>query len=345
MIKIPPHRVEASIQIKEAERSASAELMNAQLILDKADYGNGIVGAVLDTGVDITHPDLQGVVIGGRNFCIDLEGLLNPDDVHDRNGHGTHCSGIACAVKNGIGILGVAPQARIFMGKVMGDNGTGDESWLANAIRYCISWVGPNGERIRAISMSLGGASTPALETAVKEADAAGIVLVAAAGNEGDGNPNTIEISYPAGYPEVISVGAVNSDRQVVSFSNANPEVDIVTLGANVLSCVPGGKYEAWSGTSMATPAIFGLVLLIIKMLDKKLGRKATPTEVKAELYKRCVALLDTPEVEQGHGLPDMSIAQDDWTIQSAPGQISKNIFSNLLFIILNFFKVIFNLK
>jgi major intracellular serine protease len=346
MIRIPPYRVEKQcVMAMGSEICPSVQLMNVQELWKLGEYGKGIVINVLDTGVDSAHVELKDAFIGGKNFCsTDPNALLNPSEVTDVNGHGTHCSGIAMARENQVGIIGVAPQASLYMSKVMTNSGTGDEVWLANAINEGIKWRGSNGEKIRVMSMSLGGGDIPELKKAVEAAYAAGIVLVAAAGNNGDGNPNTDEASYPGNYDQVICVGAVDEQKLIASFSNSDQEVDIVALGVNVLSCLPNNRYAAWSGTSMATPAVAGLCALIINLLDRKFGRACTPSEVKEELYKRCMPLQAYTGVpnavnEEGHGLPDMSLMLTDWQASA------KSIFQRIILWFVSIIKKVFGKK
>jgi subtilisin family serine protease len=211
--------------------------------------GEGCKVAVLDTGIDMAHPDLEGSILDAADFTNSKSG---PQDL---NGHGTHCCGVIAARQNLFGVVGVAHKAGILSGKVLGDNGSGSSSGIARGVRWAID----KGANI--ISMSLG--SSQASEDsyrAIKEATAKGIVVICAAGNEG---PRMGTVGYPGRYPEVICVGAFDSNKKVTSFSSRGPEVDICAPGANILSTTPGRTYRRMSGTSMATPFCAGVVALM----------------------------------------------------------------------------------
>ena len=223
--------------------------------------------AVIDTGVDYNHPDLAKNIA----WCIStLNGQVS-NDCYDGNGHGTHVIGTIAALLDGSGVVGVAPEVKIYAIKALDDNGQGYISDIVMAIDQAIK--GPDGvidkdgdgkvagdpddDAPEVISMSLGGPSdVPELHQVIQEAYQYGIVVVAAAGNEGSSSPD-----YPAAYPEVIAVGAIDSNEQVPDWSNRNPEV--AAPGVDILSTWPGGGYETLSGTSMATPHVSATVALI----------------------------------------------------------------------------------
>lgn len=239
--------------------------------------GAGEVVAVLDTGCDIDHPDLAGRIVGGRNFTPDYG---DPSNYRDNHYHGTHVAGTIAA--NGK-IMGVAPEAKLLIGKVLTGEGSGDTSWIAQAIRWATSWRGPAGERVTCINMSLGGpGDDPDMHKAIREAIRQGILVVVAAGNEGDGNRFTPETSYPAVYPEVTCVGAVDVKGGIARFSNSNPEVDVAAPGVEVYSLYPGGRYATLSGTSMATPHVSGFAALTNARHRLRLGRPLTEPELYA---------------------------------------------------------------
>ena len=184
----------------------------------KQTKGKGMTVAVLDTGCDTDHPDLKERIIGGCNFTNDDGG--DPLKFEDYNGHGTHVSGTIAATLNNSGVAGVAPEANLLVLKVLGKNGSGQYDWIIKAIRYAI------GQKVDIISMSLGGPTdVKELHDAIIEAVNQNILVVCAAGNEGDGQDATDELDYPGCYNEVISVGAVNLERQSSGFTNSNNEV------------------------------------------------------------------------------------------------------------------------
>lgn len=205
--------------------------------------------AIVDTGVDLLHPDLSGKLVSGYDF---INGDNDPQDDH---GHGTHVAGIAAArTNNGTGVAGLSWGARIMPVKVLNDYGRGEYEDIANGIIYAAS----NGADI--INLSLGGsASSSVLEDAVEYAYDLGCVVVAAAGN------NNSSVSYPARYPEVIAVAATDSSDRRASFSNHGPEVDVAAPGVNIRSTYwwGGSTYERLNGTSQASPHVAGLAALI----------------------------------------------------------------------------------
>lgn len=288
------------------------------------DYtGKGIVIAVLDTGCALNHPDLKDRIIGGRNFTIDYNGDVN--NYTDNNFHGTHVAGIIAASKNEQGIVGMAPDAKLFIGKVADSKGNGMAIWLLNAIRYCTNWVGPNGEKIRIINMSLAGNFIPStVHDAIKDAIAKGITFVCASGNAGDGKGDTDEINYPAYYPEVISVGAYDGWGKVADFSNSNNQLDLVAPGVNIYSTwhIDNG-YITLSGTSMASPHVAGAVALIANKLDKAFKRQATDQEIYEELVNKTTVALDVPKTQQGFGTLRFVHAKDAVEYKVKPADVN----------------------
>jgi len=217
-----------------------------------ASRGKAIKVAVLDTGIDGTHPDLAPNYKGGISF------VPSETSPMDFNSHGTHCAGTIAAAINNVGVVGVAPAAYLYAVKVLDRSGSGQFSWIIAGIDWCIT----NG--IKIISMSLGAPSAPAaVGTICNTAWSKGLLLVAAAGNSGHtptGLPTSV--GFPARYANVIAVSAIDSGNVITSFSSAGPEVEICAPGLNVLSTVPGGGYGTKSGTSMACPHVSGAAAL-----------------------------------------------------------------------------------
>jgi thermitase len=215
----------------------------------------GVKVGIVDTGIDQTHPDLAGKTVGcatSYNTGVTIVNGICADD----NGHGSHVSGtISANTNNGQGVSGVAFNSPIVMCKALATAaGTGLTSDIAN----CINWVSKQG--VKVISMSLGGGDSATLKTAVQNAynNGNGVLLVAAAGNDGDSTLN-----YPAAYPEVVSVAATDNKDQRASFSNANSDVEVAAPGVDVESTYTGGLYMTLSGTSMATPHVAGVAAII----------------------------------------------------------------------------------
>jgi thermitase len=214
------------------------------------DYSTGssaVTIAIVDSGVDLSHADLAAKIVPGYDF-------VNGDNIpQDDYGHGTHVAGIAAAIgNNGLGISGVSWGARIMPIKVLDSGGGGNFANVAAGI----IWATDHGAQV--LNLSLGGNSpSTVLQDAVNYAYGKGVVLVAAAGNSA---PNPI--LYPASYPNVIAVGAVDSANNHATSSNSGPELDVVAPGVSIYSTVPGG-YNYLSGTSMAAPYVAGLAAIL----------------------------------------------------------------------------------
>lgn len=237
--------------------------IDADAVWTFGNKGIGVNVCVIDTGIDYTHPDLDDNYKGGYDF-------VNDDgDPLDDNGHGTHCAGIIAAENNTEGVVGVAPEINLYAVKALDRFGSG---WLSDIIAG-IEWSVENNMDV--ISMSLGTSTySQSLEDACNAAYNAGIILVAAAGNEGDGDPNTTETSYPAAFDSVIAVGATDKNDGVADFSNTGPYLELTAPGVNIYSTLPtyrvtltrtyGYDYGTLSGTSMACPHVAGVAALII---------------------------------------------------------------------------------
>ncbi|MEG7354618.1 serine protease Isp [Bacillus vallismortis] len=277
------------------ELPEGVKVIKAPEIWAKGVKGKNVKIAVLDTGCDISHPDLKNQVIGGKNFTDDDGG--KEDVISDYNGHGTHVAGTIAANDSNGGIAGVAPEASLLIVKVLGGaNGSGQYEWIINGINYAVE------QKADIISMSLGGPNdVPELEEAVKNAVKNGVLVVCAAGNEGDGNERTEELSYPAAYNEVIAVGSVSVARELSEFSNANKEIDLVAPGENIVSTLPNKKYGKLTGTSMAAPHVSGALALIKSYEEESFQRKLSETEVYAQLVRRTLPL-DIAKTLAGNG-------------------------------------------
>lgn len=240
--------------------------------------GEGIKVAILDTGINRNHPDLVANIRGGANFT-----TSDINDYEDRQGHGTHCAGIIGAVDNNIGVIGVSPSVELYAVKVLGDNGSGGIEAIAKGLDWCIA----NGMDIASMSLGCGKDPGPVLHDAIKRARQAGIIIVAASGNE------HTHCGWPAAYDEVIAVGAFDAGFEKASFSNFGSEVDISAPGVDIYSTYKDNQYAKLSGTSMATPMVAGCVA-IIQSLCRKQGIKATPEKILEMLSVKSVDLGDT---------------------------------------------------
>ena len=256
--------------------------INAPSAWDLNTGSQDVVVAVIDTGVDYNHPDLSPNIwvnsgeIMGNNRDDDGNGYI--DDVYgwnayagsgnpmDDNGHGTHVSGtIGAAGNNGLGVVGVNWKVKIMGLKFLSSTGSGSLSAAVEAINYMVTMKN-RGVNIRVSNNSWGGGGySQTLHAAIQRAEAAGILFVAAAGNES--NDNDANPSYPATYnvANVISVAAIDREGNMATFSNYGAQnVDIAAPGVSILSTYPGGGYTSLSGTSMATPHVAGALALLL---------------------------------------------------------------------------------
>jgi len=228
--------------------------------------------AILDTGVDLDHPDLANKVISS----IDFSHSGTVDDVH---GHGTHVAGIAAAMtNNGIGVAGLGYSSTIMNVKVLGDTGSGAYSWIVSGIM----WAVDNGAEI--INMSLGGSSpSSALEDAINYAWSKGVVVVAAAGNYGNTAP-----LYPAYYTNCIAVAATDSLDRLAGWSNYGDWVDVAAPGVGIYATLKNNGYGYKSGTSMASPHVAGLAALVFTTLSDTNGNGKLNDEVRSRIEVNC---------------------------------------------------------
>jgi subtilisin len=255
--------------------------------------GNGADIAIIDTGIDSDHPDLQANIGAGRAFTR-CKG--SPKDCRydwdDDNDHGTHCAGIADADDNNQGVVGVSTEATLHAVKVLDKRGSGSLSDVAAGIQY----VADQGWDVA--SMSLGASSGgQTLKDACTYAYDNGVLLVAAAGNDG---PCTDCVGYPAAYDECIAVGSTASDDSLSGFSSTGPEVEIAAPGTDIYSTVPGG-YDTFSGTSMATPHVSGAG-------GQLMANGSTNTEARSQLTSTAEDV-GLGSNESGAGLLDVAAA------------------------------------
>jgi len=236
--------------------------VDADVAHANGETGSGADVAIIDTGIDSDHPDLQANLGKGKSFvaCETKGGCrfgAKPADNtcyeswDDDNDHGTHCAGIAGAVDNSEGVVGVAPDVTLHAVKVLDKCGSGSYSDIAAGVE----WVADQGYDVG--SMSLGGDSgSSTLKDAIQYAQDKGVLLVAAAGNSG---PCSDCVGYPAAYSEVVAVSSTASDDSLSDFSSTGPEVELAAPGTDIYSSVASnGGYDTFSGTSMACPHVSG---------------------------------------------------------------------------------------
>ena len=251
-----------------------------------ASGGTGIKVAVVDTGVQAGHPDLNGQVLAGYNA---ISGGTN---ANDDNGHGTHVSGIiAAAANNKTGIAGLARFAKILPVKVLDADGGGTTDRVAEGI----TWAANNGAKV--INLSLAGGHDPAMQTATEYAQSKNVVVVAAAGNEGCGLLGS-PTAYPAAYSGVIGVGSIDEDGGISSFSSCGSWVDVVAPGGSIVStviqnsntdldCEQSVAYCYLSGTSMASPHVAALAAMTIEETGGTYSASQVGTVIQAKATDR----------------------------------------------------------
>lgn len=270
-------------------------MIQAKNMWIESSRGEGINIAIIDSGCDVDHESLKDNIVAVRNFTD--EDKKNPNIVIDRVGHGTHVAGIIAANGNNNTVMGVAPWANLYILKAIDRTGSGKVNWVVNAINYAVD------QKVDIISMSLGmSENDPKLEKAVKHAVNNNILVVCAAGNEGDGDADAFEYSYPAAYIDVISVGAVDKKGVPAEFSNSNLVVDLVAPGVDILSTYPNDQFALLSGTSMAAPHVTGSLALIKNWSKEEFQRELTEEELYAQLIKY-TKNLGYPKTIQGNGL------------------------------------------
>lgn len=267
--------------------SWNLDMIDAPEVWAQGYTGQGVVVAVVDSGVDYTHPDLanniwtnsgeipnNGIDDDGNGYVDDVRGWNFVDGSNnpmDLNGHGTHVSGTIAAENNNLGMTGVAYNATIMPVRVMSSDGYGSSVNIANGIRYAAN----NGANV--INLSLGGNYSSLIQDAVNYATSVGAVVVMGSGNQGNTQPGAPAfLATQSG----IAVGAVDINRAIANFSNQAgvPVLNyVVAPGVNVYSTFPGNSYRNLSGTSMATPQVSGVVALMLSA-----NPQLTPLDVES---------------------------------------------------------------
>lgn len=244
-------RVEEDILVKASAQIADwpIPLMKTPLSWESGYTGKGVKVAVIDSGIS-PHPDLK---IAGGASMVDYTTSYTDD-----SGHGTHVAGIIGALDNTIGTKGIAPGASLYAVKVFGSD---NSAYLSDVIRG-VDWAITNNMDI--LNMSLGTVdNSPSFKEIIQKAYAEGILIFAAAGNQGAFNPAGDIVEYPARYNEVIAVSAVDQSLKRAPFSSGGPAVDIAAPGVSIYSTYLGSSYMKMSGTSMATPYVAGQAALL----------------------------------------------------------------------------------
>lgn len=300
-----------------------ADLVKAPEAWAKGYTGQGVVVAVLDTGVDFNHDDLKDNIwtnpkeIAGNGIDDDGDGYI--DDVHGWNfadnnnntlddsdrGHGTHVAGTIAGENNDIGVTGIAYDAKIMPVKVLNQSGVGSNASVSNGIHYAVD----HGANV--INLSLGGSSPDStLEKALEYASSKGVIVVMAAGNDSGFQPG-----YPAGYADKwgIAVGAVNKNNSMANFSNKagiNSLTYVTAPGVDVYSTLPGNKYASYSGTSMATPHVAGVVALMLSA-----NHNLTDAQVRQIVTETAVHDTQVPNFSLGNFITKSSATTSNFSV------------------------------
>jgi subtilisin family serine protease len=252
--------------------------------------GQGVVVAVLDTGIDETHVDLQNVVTESVDFT--GEGLI------DENGHGTLMAGIIAGLPNGTGIIGMAPSCKIKSVKVMGKDGRGCNADICKGLYWAIK------KKVDIINLSINGyEESQELNKAIHTAIAAGIIIVCAAGNDGGLNGNLNGL--PAGYGSLITIGAHDRFGKPCDFTKVGPNIDFMAAGTYIWSTYPGNSYACISGTSPAAALVTGMASLVLAYHKLNPGGR-TPVENTYDMKQHLRRLSTDPgsrDMQQGHGI------------------------------------------
>lgn len=250
--------------------------------------GRGVKVAVLDTGV-ADHPALPKP-IAAKSF-------IAGQSVEDGNGHGTHCAGTVLA---GDEDIGVAPEAKLIVGKVLSNGGSGGSGGIADGV----GWALEQGADV--ISMSLGGGSSyEPTNAAIRKCIKAGVWVCIAAGNSGfSGRGNTI--GWPARSGAGVCVGATKSNGGIAGFSSGGDQLTVACPGESILSCSTRGGFVSMSGTSMATPFMAGLAALIIELMRREGNAQFTSIEAITAFLKSISQDRGAPghDPSFGHGVP-----------------------------------------
>lgn len=248
--------------------------------------GEGIRVAVIDTGIEGEHPVIQKNYVKGVNI------LSKNSPPQDYNGHGTHVAGTVAGRSSEIGLVGVAPHAKIFAVKAFNRKGSANLSDLLTAINWCIE------NKMQVINMSFGmDKLSDSLRLAIQIAHRKGIIMVAATGNKG----HSSKVDYPARYPETIGVTSISKNGKLSSFSNLGKGVDIAAPGDNIPSAWLNDSKREMSGTSMAVPHVAGAVALLLQLQPK-----LNPEQIRYTLIK---SAMKSKSLEDGLGILNVSEA------------------------------------
>ncbi|QZT34031.1 S8 family serine peptidase [Caldalkalibacillus thermarum TA2.A1] len=291
---VTPEKVEAL--------QAYLQQINAEAAWEVADRNDEITIAILDTGIDLTHPLLKDFLVEGIHLITYTEEEQERLDIdptpQDYNGHGTQVAGVIVAAENEWGYRGLLRSANLMPVKVMRDDGSGSEFDVARGIYHAVD------HQADIIVLSVGFPfNSEWMREAVEYAEEHGVLVIAATGNSEEGT-GAMQVSYPAAYPSVLAVGAVNERDEYERYSNFGPEVDLVAPGT-VFTTDTGGGFTKVQGTSMAAPQVAALAALVMHQYPE-----LTPVEVRNHMiYTAEDVYQEGWDMYTGHGRIDMGAA------------------------------------
>ncbi len=253
----------------ELDAAWGVKRIGAGAVHDLGNKGAGVKVAIIDTGIDYTHPDLSANYAGGKNFVTSsFYCSYTGDDPMDDYGHGTHVAGTVAARNDNYGVVGAAPEARLYALKVLDCLGSGDFSDVIAALQWSVD----NGMQVTNNSYGSDGDPGLTVKSAFDNAYNAGVLHVAAAGNSGNASGTGDNVGYPARYDSVIAVAATDANNARASFSSTGSAVELAAPGVAIYStcppysllCIFGEYYTTLDGTSMASPHVAGTAALVI---------------------------------------------------------------------------------
>ena len=296
----------------ELDNAWGVKHIGAGTVHDGGNRGAEMKIAIIDSGIDYTHPDLDANYDGGYDF-------VNDDtDPMDDYGHGTHVAGTVAAEDDGVGVVGVAPEARIYALKVLGADGSG----LYSDVIAALQWARDNG--IQVTNNSYGSSDDPGdtVKAAFDNSYAAGVLHVAAAGNSGIPPGKGDSVIYPARWESVIAVAATDEGDKRARWSSTGADLELAAPGVDIYSTLLGGGYGEKDGTSMASPHVAGTAALVMVSgaVSDTDGLYGIANEVRERLSATADDLGDAGwDPKYGYGLVDADEAAPSGPVNNAP--------------------------
>ena len=288
----------------ELDNAWGVKRVGSGAVHDAGNKGSGVSVAVVDSGIYYTHPDLNANYAGGYDF------VNSDNDPMDDNGHGTHVAGSAGAEDDGAGVVGVAPAVSLYALKVLNASGGGSYSDVIAALQWAVD------NAIQVANHSYGSAGNPGslVKAAFDAAEAAGVINVGAAGNDGTCAGTGDSVIYPARWDSVIAVAATNITDGVPCFSSTGPDVELAAPGVSINSTLAGGGHGTKSGTSMASPHVAGTAALVLasgNLTDQDGDGDVDAVDVRLKL-RNTAEDIGQPTTWAGYGLVDAQAATAD---------------------------------